>query len=109
MHINAAFVNVVAENDLQREHHNPLGVERTNGDQETSSAVEQDGRLSAWVARTSKKELYVYVSMVLGFGLFLGVVWDIVAYTFTERSDLSTQTFTDGVLVSKVLAMSKLC
>ncbi|XP_071832382.1 uncharacterized protein [Apostichopus japonicus] len=42
--------------------------------------------------------------MVLGFGLLIGVLWDLSAYAFSERSDLSTQTFTDGVLVVHLLA-----
>lgn len=96
--MDAAFGNVVAENDRHRELEIPSGVARVHGDHD--STVERDCRLLAWVAKTSKKELYVYVSMVLGFGLLIGVLWDLSAYAFSERSDLSTQTFTDGVLVS---------
>ncbi|KAJ8045358.1 hypothetical protein HOLleu_08354 [Holothuria leucospilota] len=66
--------------------------------------MERDCRLLSWIAKTSKKELYVYVSLVLGFGLFVVVLWDLIAYAFSERTELSTQNVTDAVLVVHLIS-----
>lgn len=88
----------MAEKEHLSQIQSPSVQVRINGVQ-NAGIMERDCRLLSWIAKTSKKELYIYVSLVLGFGLFVVVLWDLIAYAFSERTELSTQNVTDAVLV----------
>lgn len=88
----------MAEKEQLSQIQSPSVQVRINGVQ--NAGMERDCRLLSWIAKTSKKELYVYVSLVLGFGLFVVVLWDLIVYAFSERTELSTQNVTDAVLVT---------
>ncbi|XP_022086023.1 uncharacterized protein LOC110976766 [Acanthaster planci] len=54
--------------------------------------------------KTSKKELFVYVSIFLALFLVATIINDIVAYTVTEKTHLSTQTLSESVLVMHIIS-----
>ncbi|XP_038073251.1 uncharacterized protein LOC119741531 [Patiria miniata] len=61
---------------------------------------------ACWSAlrKTSKKELFVYVSIFLALFLVATIINDIVAYSITQKTHLSTQTLSDSVLVMHIIS-----
>ena len=55
---------------------------------------------------TSRKELYIYVSLITMVSLTATFVYDIVHLFGTEESDKTTQKFTMALLVSKIIPVT---
>ncbi|XP_072040740.1 uncharacterized protein [Amphiura filiformis] len=56
------------------------------------------------IKKTTKKELYVYVSIFLAVFLTGTIINDLVAYTILEKTSKSTQSITDTLLLIHILS-----